>query len=237
MTMDEALYLDDSYKKEFTTVVSSVKDGKFVVLKETAFYPNGGGQPNDTGMIIKDDKEYPVVFVGKFSGEISHEVECEGLSEGDEVSCTVDWKRRHKLMRMHTAAHILSAVFHKQADAKITGNQLGLDKSRIDFSLETFDREKIGNYFALANEWVSKNYPVAVSYMPRIEAEKDTSLFKLAKALPESITTLRIVSIGDIDSQADGGTHVKSTEEVGKITFLKAENKGKSNRRVYFTLL
>ena len=118
----------------------------------------------------------------------------------------------------------------------ITGNQLGEEKSRIDFSLEDFDRDKIDSYFSMANAIIAKNHPVSVSYMSRDEAEKDPTLFKLAKGLPEGIKNLRIVSIGDLDHQADGGTHVNSLEEVGTIVFQSAKNKGKSNRRVYFTL-
>jgi misacylated tRNA(Ala) deacylase len=226
------LYLDDSYLKDFEAVVKSVKEDKFVVLDKTAFYPNGGGQPYDTGKI----GDHQVVFVGKFDGNISHELASPGLKEGDEVKCTIDWERRYKLMRSHTAAHILSAVFHKEASALITGNQLGLDKSRIDFNLEDFDREKMDEYFKIANELVEKDLPVTVSYMSREEADSDQTMFKLAKALPESIKTIRVVAIGDYDRQADGGTHVKSLKEVGPITFIKAENKGKNNRRVYFSL-
>lgn len=236
--MSKALYLDDCYLKEFEAEVISVKDGKYVVLNQTAFYPNSGGQLHDTGIFIRlsDSKEFKVVFAGKFSGEISHEVSEEGLQQEDKIKGTIDWNRRYKLMRMHTAAHIVSGVFHKEAGALITGNQLDLDKTRIDFSLENFDREKINEYFTKANELVNKDLPIKIYTMPREEAEKDEAMFKLAKELPSSIKDIRVVEIVGFDRQADGGTHVKSLKEVGEIEFIKAENKGKANRRVYFAL-
>jgi len=232
----EALYMDDCYLKEFEAEVKQVKDDKFIVLDKTAFYPNGGGQPWDTGKMVVGSDEYNVVFTGKFSGEISHEVDKPGLKVGDKVKCTIDWDRRHKLMRMHTAAHIVSAVFHKEAGALITGGNLDLEKSRADFNIENFDREKIDDYFRISNEIVDKDIPIKIYSLSREEAEKDPAMFKLAKGLPEAIKTIRVVDIEGYDRQADGGTHVKSTIEVGKIKFLKAENKGKANRRVYYCL-
>ena len=134
------LCIEDNYLKEFDAVVESVKDDKFIVLNQTAFYPNAGGQPYDTGIMkTEDGKEYEVVFVGKFDEKISHEVdnkENPPLKENDNVHCTIDWDRRYKLMRMHTAAHILSRVLHQKTGAVTSGNQLGIDKSRIDFTLK-----------------------------------------------------------------------------------------------------
>ncbi len=234
--MPKLLYLDDSYLREFEAVVVAL-DGANVFLDQTAFYPESGGQPHDAGAMtgIAGSKVFQVADVRKISGDIAHIVG-QGLNPGDRVIGMIDWERRYKLMRMHTAAHILSAVFHQNANALITGNQLGLDSSRIDFSLENFDREKISSYFQEANDVVAKDLKVKVGYMARGEAEKDQSLFKLAKELPASIRELRIVEVVGFDRQADGGTHVKQTSEVGRIKFLKAENKGKSNRRVYFQL-
>ncbi len=230
--------MDDCYLKEFEATVKSVTQGKYIVLDKTAFYPKSGGQPNDTGVMIRQSngKQFFVVYVGKFNGEISHEVGEEGLKQGDKVIGKIDWDRRYKLMRMHTAAHILSAVFHQEVGALITGNQLDLEKSRIDFSLENFDREKIDEYIRKSNEIVDEDLGIKIYTIPRAEAVKEPSLAKLAKGLPEGIANIRIVGIEGFDKQADGGTHVKSTKEVGKIVFLKAENKGRSNRRVYFTL-
>ncbi len=233
----EALYMNDSYLKEFDAKVVSVKDDKYVVLDQTAFYPNSGGQPYDTGKMVRGDEEFPVVFVGKFSGQISHEVGKPGLKEGDSVHCMIDWERRYKLMRMHTTAHIISTLINKETGAMITGNQLGLDQSRIDFSLEDFDREAFSNYIKLANEVVSRKLDVTATSMPRSEVEANPELCKLAKGLPPGIETLRMVKIGDVDIQPDGGTHVKNTSEIGKIELVKLENKGKNNRRLYFALV
>lgn len=232
------LYLEDSYMKEFEAVVESVKDGKFVVLDKTAFYPNSGGQPHDTGKLVREGgKEFPVVYVAKFDYLISHEVQNgEDLKPGDKVKGVIDWDRRYRFMRYHTACHILSGIFHNETGAMITGNQIDLEKSRIDFSLENFDREKIDEYIKKANEVMARNLEVTTTIMPREEAMNIPSVVKLANALPPAIKELRIVSIGDVDTQADGGTHVKNTSEVGEIELVKAENKGKNNRRVYFRL-
>jgi len=238
--MEKPLYMEDSYLREFEArVVSVTKGGEnkfFVVLDRTAFYPNSGGQPHDTGKFLKDGVEYPVVYAGKFSGKISHEVSKEGLKEGDVVKGIIDWERRYVLMRMHTAAHVISEVFHKETGALITGNQLGLEHSRIDFSLEKFDREKISELFEKANEIVKKDLKVRSYFLPREEAMKIENITKLANVLPPNVKELRIVEIEGFDIQADGGTHVRSTKEIGEVKFLKAENKGKNNRRVYYTL-
>ncbi|MDD9953530.1 MAG: alanyl-tRNA editing protein AlaXM [Candidatus Woesearchaeota archaeon] len=232
--MPRALYLEDSYLKEFDAEVVSVKDEKFVVLDNTGFYPTSGGQPFDTGKMICDGKEYPVVFVGKFDGAISHQVEGAGLKAGDKVHCVIDWDRRYKLMRMHTAAHIFMQVLHNDCGALGTGNELGVDESRIDFSLDNYDPEQMQAYIAHANEVIAQDLPVSVDFKTREEAMQIPGITKLAKGLPEHIQDVRIVSIGDFDVQADGGTHVHSTKEVGKIVFVKAKNKGKGRKRAYF---
>lgn len=229
------LYLDGSYLKEFEATVEEVNNGRYVVLNKTAFYPMGGGQLYDTGVMIKNGEEYKVIYVGKFEGKISHEVDKEGLKVGDKVKARIDWERRYKLMRYHTAAHIISGVFNKETGALITGNQLDIDKGRIDFDLENFDREKINEYFKKANELIKKDLPIKNYYITREEALGMPEIAKLAKGLPD-VENLRIVEIIGFDRQADGGTHVRSLGEVGEIEFIKAENKGKSNRRVYFKI-
>lgn len=241
--MTKKLYHTNSYLTECTATVTEVnKDeaGKavFIILDQTVFYPTGGGQPHDTGTVtrVKDSKIFNVLFVGNFNGHISHQVESEGLDIGDIVQAKIDWQRRYQLQKMHTACHVLSSVFVKEAGALITGNQLNLDQSRIDFSLETFDREKIQEYINKANDLLATKQEVEVSFMPRAEAEKIPELSKLAMGLKQGVSEIRVVKIGTIDTQADGGTHVKNTSEVGKIELIKCENKGKSNRRLYFTV-
>ena len=234
--MENALYMNDSYLKEFSATIESVKDNKFIVLDKTAFYPSGGGQPHDTGVIICNDEDYPVIYVGKFSGEISHEVAKSGLKVGDKLIGKINWDRRYKFMRMHTAAHLVSSIFHNKMGALITGNQIDEEKTRIDFNMENFDREKILEYIGVSNEIIKQDLPVKVYFLPREQAMKIQGVVKLAGALPPEVSELRIVEIPGIDLQADGGTHVKSLAEIGTIEFVKAENKGKDNRRVYYTV-
>jgi Ser-tRNA(Ala) deacylase AlaX len=236
--MADALYMTDSYLKEWEAVVEEVSQGKYIVLDRTAFFPKGGGLPYDTGVMkrVSDSKEFRVVFVGKFSGRISHEVDREGLEKGDKVRCVLDWDNRYALMRHHTASHLLSAVFHKGCGALITGNQLGVERSRVDYNIEHFDREKIAEYVEETNKLIGENLPVEIEFMEREEAMKIPGIVKLAGALPPDVKTLRIVKIGDVDIQADGGPHVRNTKEVGKVKMVGLENKGKNNRRVYFVL-
>jgi misacylated tRNA(Ala) deacylase len=230
----ETLYLNDCYLKEFEAVVESVKDDTFVVLDKTLFYPNSGGQPHDTGILIKDGQEFPVVYVGKFADVISHEVSRPGLLPGDKLKGAINWDRRLHFMKYHTACHILSAIIHNETGAKITGNQLAEDKTRVDFSLEHFDREKIQSYEAKVNEVIDRNLPVRIDIMPRDEAFKIPSLVKLKDAFPPDIQEIRVITINDVDQQACGGTHVARTGEIPHIEIFKAENKGKNNRRIYF---
>lgn len=234
--MQSALYMNDSYLKEFEAVVENVKDDKFVVLDKTAFYPTGGGQPHDTGIIVCNNEEYPVVCAGKLSGRISHEVSKPGLRAGDKVIGRINWDRRYRFMRMHTAAHLLISIFNRESNVLITGNQIDEDKTRIDFNMENFDRDKIMQYIEQANEIIRQDLPVKTCYLPKEEAMKIPGVIKLAGALPPDVHTLRIVEIPGVDLQADGGTHVKSLSEIGTIEFVKAENKGKDNRRVYYTV-
>ena len=230
------MYLEDSYLKECDAVIASVNEGKYVVLDQTIFYPKGGGQPCDTGRIIMGNEVYNVVYVGKFSGEISHEVDRQGLKAGDKVHCVLDWDRRYKLMRSHTAAHLFASLLCNGTGALVTGNQLETDKIRFDFSLEQFNPEILEKYVAETNELLKRDTPVRSFELPKEEALKIPGVVKMAEAFPPDIPRLRIVELVDLDKQADGGTHVKNLREVGQIELLKTENKGKNNRRIYFNL-
>jgi len=232
--MQQALYMDDMYLKEFEAIVESVKDNKYVVLDRTAFYPVSGGVVHDTGILIRDGEVFPVVYVGKFDGNISHEVSKPGLKPGDKITGKIDWDRRYKLMRLHTTAHLLAAIMHNKAKALITGNQIEIDKARMDFSLEEFDRNKIDEYVALANTLVRKGAAVKLGYMKREEALRIPDMVKLANKMPPEVDVFRTIEIEGIDKQADGGCHVSDIREIGKIELVKVENKGKSNRRLYF---
>jgi misacylated tRNA(Ala) deacylase len=235
--MEETLYLNDSYLKEFEAEVIEVNDN-FVVLNKTAFYPAGGGQPNDEGVMINEKgEEFEVVYVGESSGKINHEMGKIGLEVGEKVKCKIDWKRRYLLMKSHTATHVLSEVLYGEAHALITGGQLGIEKCRMDFDIDDYDLEKIKGYVEKANEILKKDLKVSVKTLSREEAIKIPQVSKLAKGLSEELQTVRIVSIGDFDVQADGGTHVNSTKEVGKIEFIKCDNRGKNNRRIYYKIV
>ena len=234
--MNKALYLVDSYLKESDATVVSVKDAKYVVLDQTIFYPNSGGQPYDTGKIVRGDEDFGVVYVGKFSGEISHEVDHVGLQAGDRVHLVLDWDRRYRLMRSHTAAHVVASMLNQGTGALITGNQLDVDHIRFDFNLEKFDREVLEAYLTKANRLFCADVPVKWYELPREEAMKIPGVVKMAGAFPPNLPLLRIVEIMGVDKQADGGTHVRNLREVGQVELLKMENKGKNNRRIYFKL-
>ncbi len=234
--MSKALYMDDCYLKEFEATVESVKDDKYVVLDQTAFYPLSGGVAYDTGVFIRNNEEFPVVYVGKFEGEISQEVSKPGLKQNDKIIGKIDWPRRYKLMRLHTAAHLVSGIFHNKTKALITGGNIEPERARTDFSLENFDRQMIDDTFKEANELIQKDTPVKIYYMDRNEALKIPDMVKLANKMPPEVDKLRIVDLFGIDRQPDGGPHVKSLKEIGTLEILKLENKGKNNRRVYYTV-
>ena len=234
--MDEAIYLEDMFQKEFEAEVVAVTDNKFVVLNQTAFYPKSGGVANDQGVLIRDNEEFAVVYVGKFSGKISHEVEKPGLKIGDKIIGKIDWNRRYTLMRYHTAAHVLSGAFYRNLGVKITGNEISIDQGRIDFNMEDFDRALIEKEVENSNKIITEDHGVEVYTLDRKEVEEDPDLTKLAMGLPKNIQNLRIVDIKGFDRQPDGGCHVKSLKEIGNIEIKKLVNKGKNNRRLYFTL-
>jgi len=177
-----------------------------------------------------------VIYVGKFSGEISHEVDHVGLKVGDRVHCVLNWERRYKLMRSHTAAHVFASLLCNTTGALVTGNQLEEDKIRFDFNLDKFDREVLERCLEQANAFFREDIPVKWYELPRDEALKIPGVIKMAEATPPDTPYLRIVEIVNVDKQSDGGTHVKNLREVGQIELLKTENKGKNNRRVYFSL-
>ena len=233
--MTEKLFLDNSYLKEFEAKVVNVND-KYIILDKTLFYPKSGGQVNDTGTLtrLKDNKEFQVVFAVKVNDDISHEVSETGLQINDMVRGKINWDRRYKLMRLHTAAHVLDAIFHEDNGVLITGNELTPEKGRIDFNLQNFSKEKVQEFIDKANEVINKNLQIKNYYLKKEEAMKIPGIVKLANAAPPDLPILRITEIVDLDTQADGGTHVKSLKEIGKIVLLRIENKGKERKRVYY---
>ncbi|MHA2329249.1 MAG: alanine--tRNA ligase-related protein [Candidatus Hodarchaeales archaeon] len=229
--------MDNMLLKEFEAEITSVKDGKYVVLDQTAFYPKSGGIANDLGTLDRGSEVFNVVHVGKFGGKISHEVDKKGLVVGDKIIGKLDWDRRYMLMRFHTAAHVLSGAFYKHLGAKITGNDIATtDQGRIDFNLENFDRTLIEEQVEKSNEIIQQDFPVEVYYLERSKVEQDPDLVKLAMGIPKGVKQLRIVDIKGFDRQPDGGCHIQSLKEIGKISIKKLVNKGKNNRRLYFTI-
>lgn len=236
--MTELLYMDDSYLREFEAEVVEVK-GEKVFLDRTAFYPGGGGLPHDVGWLHRvgePSKRYQVTEVGKEAGNVYHVVKEHDFNPGERLKGILDWERRYKVMRMHTGLHVLISVLNKDYGVLVTGNKVAPDRSRVDVNLEKPDREMVARAFEEANEILERGLPVKIYYMPREEAMKIPGIVKLAKALPPKVEKLRIVEIEGVDIQADGGPHVSNTKEVGRLVFLKLENKGRNNRRIHFTL-
>ena len=230
--MTKKLYWEDMYAREFDAEVELV-DGNRVVLDQTAFNPRGGGLVSDTGRL----NGMKVIEATKEGENVFHALEGPAeLRVGDKVHGVLDWDRRYRIMRMHTSAHILSSVVNREAGALITGNQIGPDESRVDFNLEDFGKDRVSSYVDKTNEAIRREVEVKTFFMKREEALARPGYVKLANAMPPSLEVLRIVQIGDVDTQADGGVHVKNTREIGRVVALKTENKGKSNRRLYFTV-
>ncbi|MFZ2471500.1 MAG: alanyl-tRNA editing protein [Methanothrix sp.] len=228
------MYLEDSYLWAFDAIVVDAF-GEHAILDKTAFYPQSGGQPADVGFLLRGDEAFRVVGVEPGERGIKHILDRAGLLPGDRISGTIDSDRRYRFMRSHTACHILSAVIFRETGAKITGNQIEQSRSRVDFSLESFDKAKMSEYVEKANRIVDDHHAVTTRIIPRAEALDLPDIVRLAMDVPDR-EMIRIVEIEGVDRQACGGTHVKNTAEIGKIIMIKAENKGKANRRVYFSL-
>jgi misacylated tRNA(Ala) deacylase len=228
--MTKKLYWEEPYSQEFTGSITRT-DGTRVELDRTLFYPRGGGVSCDTGFLGNTK----VVETSKDGDKILHKLESpSSFAVGQSVTGRIDWDRRHRLMRMHTAGHLLSSLFFSGAKCLITGNQIDVEKSRMDFSLEVFDRTQIEGFVNEANKLIAKDAPVKSYFLDRNEALKIPDMVKLAEAAPPVEAQLRIVEIAGIDRQADGGLHVAQLKEIGRIGLLKLENKGKTNRRLYY---
>jgi misacylated tRNA(Ala) deacylase len=228
--LTKKLYWEQPYSQEFTAKVVA-SDGSRIELDQTLFYPRGGGVSCDTGVL----GSVKVVETLKEGDKILHTLESlASFKIGQPITGKIDWGRRHRLMRMHTAGHLLSALFYSGAKCLITGNQIDVEKSRMDFSLEIFDRSQIEGFVKDANRLITNDAPVKSYFLERSEALKIPEMVKLAEAAPPVEAQLRIVEIAGIDRQADGGLHVSHLNEIGRIELLKLENKGKTNRRLYY---
>ena len=234
--MTERLYQQDAYLQTCEAQVVSVA-GPDIVLDRTVFFPTGGGVLGDTGRLATDGGDaFRVLETVDAGAGLAHRVEREGLAPGMRVRALLDWPRRYRLMRYHTATHVLTGVMFKDFAVRVTGNQLTPEKGRVDFAFETFDRAVLEEGFAKANALIAQDLPVRVDVIPAAEAASRPELFKLETAFRHDLAQLRLVDIVGFDVQADGGCHVASLREIGAMTLTKTENKGKSNRRVYFVL-
>ncbi|RKX76662.1 MAG: alanyl-tRNA editing protein [Spirochaetes bacterium] len=242
--MTDLLFQRDSYIKVFDAEIGSVDEqGASVVLDRTAFYPGGGGQPCDTGLILMGDREFPVVGLKKNKkGELHHYIEeeafdPEALKTGVKVKGMLDWDKRYKLMRTHTAMHILCGVIWRDYNAKVTGGKMSPLKGRMDFEFETLKQEMIREIEDKINTEVERKREVRIKTLSIEEAFKIPDIIRTRiNLLPSDIKEIRTIEITGLDLQADGGTHVSNTGEVGHVKIVNYKSKGKINKRIEIAL-
>ena len=239
--MTEKLYLDDAFLKEIDATVESVSNNG-ITLDRTVFYARGGGQPGDSGSFMAGSGNIEISDTIKEGVEVIHipVMVDHHLKKGDHVKCRIDWDRRFAHMRYHTSIHLIDAVINMNPDynGMITGSQIYENRARVDFSMEDLSTDLAISILEGANEEIGKKRDLIVKYITKEEA---LSIPNLARTKPgrdliNSIDIIRVVEIVGLDQQADGGTHVKNLSEIGRIKFSKMENKGKNNKRVYFTV-
>jgi misacylated tRNA(Ala) deacylase len=227
----------ESYLDRAEGNVLEVGDG-VIVLDRTVFYARGGGQPGDTGEIRWDGGQVRVVDTVRREGRLVHVVESDILPEpGMPVEGVIDWERRYRIMRTHTALHALSGVVWRDFGAKVTGGNMEEGTARMDFELDSISNEFGREVERKLNEELVKGYPTEVVYLARDAAIEDPDLIRTkVNLIPEWVEEIRVVDIVGLDRQADGGTHVRSTLEVGEIEVVKTESKGKANKRMKIQL-
>jgi len=225
----DLLYLRDAELRTFTGRVVAVRDDA-VALDRTAFYPTGGGQPHDTGTLAG----LPVVDVRKEDGLVWHRLDGGPLpGDGADVVGEVDWDRRHRLMRTHTAMHVLCGVIWNEWRVPVTGGNMEPLSARMDFEFDPLPEGFAARIEELVNAEIAADRPVRVEFLPRETAVMDEDLIRTKVSLiPESVQEIRVVDIVGLDKQADGGTHVRSTAEIGRFRVVKTESKGKGNKRI-----
>ncbi|MGH8979103.1 MAG: alanyl-tRNA editing protein [Acidimicrobiia bacterium] len=224
----ELLYLRDAYLTEFTATVTAV-DGQRVALDRTAFYPTGGGQPYDTGTL----GVATVTEVRKEGDDVWHTLDGEAPGVGDEVAGRLDWERRHQLMRTHAAMHVLCGVIWNEWGKAVTGGNMEPLEARMDFEFDPLPDGFAGRVEQLVNEEIAADRPIAIEFLARDTALEDADLIRTkVNLIPAGVTEIRVVDIVGLDKQADGGTHVRSTGEIGRFEVVKTESKGKGNKRL-----
>lgn len=234
--MTEILCYDDSYLREFdATVIDATPKG--VVLDRTAFYPGGGGQPADSGALASGGETYAVKRISRQDGKLVHEIDGDLPAVGAAVHGALDWERRYLLMRTHTALHILCGVVWRDYGAQVTGGNMQPGSARMDFELENMSVDFAERMETLINEEVRAARSIEIDTLPRDEAFTIPDLIRTKiNLLPPAITEVRTVNITGLDLQADGGTHVANTSEVGVIKVVGHESKGRINKRLRIRL-
>jgi misacylated tRNA(Ala) deacylase len=238
--MAELIYQTDSYIKEFDAKVASVfPEERAIVLDRTAFYPGGGGQPCDFGTVTIDGVTYPVNKVKKQGDEVLHFLGGDASlpAVGSAAHGILDWERRYRLMRTHTALHILCGTVFRDYGALVTGGEMEPGKGRLDFEFETMRGELVREIEAAINKEAAQGREIRVQILPREEAFQIPDLIRTKiNLLPPGISHVRTVEIVGLDLQADGGTHVRNTSEVGTIRVANYKSKGAINKRIYIEI-
>ena len=234
--MTEIVAHDDAYLRELESVVQAVRaDG--VVLDRTVFFPGGGGQPPDTGVLASGDAEYRVDGLRRIDGALVHLIDGQAPPKGQTVRGAVDWDRRYQLMRTHTALHILCGVIWRDFGVLVTGGNMQPLKARMDFELPQMSSDFADRVEQSINEEVAAERDIAIGELPREEAMRVPDLIRTKiNLLPPQIKVVRTVEIVGLDLQADGGTHVANTREVGRIRVVGHESKGRGNKRLRIAL-
>ena len=235
--MTERIYSTRAYERAMSaTVVDTDREDGRVLLDSTVFYPGGGGQPCDTGVLAIGDDRLAVTRVTQDSRGVWHWVNALP-PVGTVVKGEIDWERRYTLMRTHTAMHAMCGVVWERFQSPVTGGNMTPGEGRLDFEIPQWDPEDREPIEAELNRQLALVRSVEVSFLDRAEADQDPSLIRTkVSLLPPSLTTVRVIDIVGLDRQADGGTHVDSTGEVGAIQITKTESKGKGFRRIRFSL-
>jgi misacylated tRNA(Ala) deacylase len=236
--MTKRIYSTQAYERSMNATVVDVdrEDGR-VVLDRTVFYPGGGGQPFDEGALVIGDDRIQVVRVTQDSRGVWHWLDGGLPPVGTPVSGEIDWERRYLLMRTHTAMHAMCGVVWNRFQSPVTGGNMKPGEGRLDFEIPEWDPEDREPIEAELNHQLELARRIEVSFLDRVEADQDPSLIRTkVSLLPASLTEVRIIDIVGLDRQADGGTHVHSTGEVGSIRITKTESKGKGFRRIRFVL-
>jgi len=234
--MTELLFHSESYVKEFQAIVTGVFDGG-VVLDRTAFYTGGGGQPSDSGTLTDGDREYRVTGVKRSGGNLVHQIAGDLPAVEATVNGLIDWDRRYLLMRTHTALHILCGVVWRDYGALVTGGDMKPGEGRMDFEFENFSAEFVDELEIKVNAEVAADRDIHVNNLTRAEADQVPDLIRTKiNLLPPNIQKIRTIDIHGLDLQADGGTHVANTREVGVIKVVGHESKGRINKRIRIAL-